>query len=434
MFLLRYKFGNHPPFAKRVKTNAVAFVLDMELTGLGITRALGREGIPIVGMDYNPYAPGLKSRYCKPVITFDPSKEPKEALRILLDEGKKLHQEGILYPASDAFVLLVSRFRKELSEYFQLALPSEEIIEAAINKKKLYELAERAGIPYPETYYPETMQDVEEIKGQLEYPVFIKPYYSHIWSQKFKSKGFKVTNSHELVEKFREIFEAKLYAMVQSIVIGPASNLFQVHAYLSEKHKPLATYVARKLRQYPSEFGVGTYRETVHNEELLHLGLELFREIRYSGPGYVEFKKDDRDGRYKMIELNTRFGTGVILLVCAGVNIPLVQYMDLTGQPLVKLVDYKDGVKSLDATIDFLAFCELNRRGEMPLLTWSKSIWNVDCHAYFAWDDLRPFMTEYAVNCIHLYDFMKKSRNKASTLRDACNDVSPNHELLHETI
>jgi D-aspartate ligase len=395
-----------------VKTNAAAFVLDMELTGLGIARALGREGIPIVGMDCNPYAPGLKSRYCKPVSTFDPSKEPMEALRILLDEGKKLPQTGILYPASDAFVLLVSRFRKELSEYFQLALPSEETIEATINKRKLYELAERAGIPCPETHYPETMRDVEGIKDHLEYPVFIKPYYSHIWSQKYKNKGFKVTNSQELVEKFRGIFEAKLHAMVQSIVIGPATNLFQVHAYLSEKHEPLSSYVARKLRQYPSEFGVGTYRETVHNEELLHLGLKLFREIRYRGPGYVEFKKDERDGRYKIIELNTRFGTGVILLVCAGVNIPLVQYMDLTGQPLVKGIDYKDGVKSLDATIDFQAFLELNRTGELPLLTWWKSICNVDCHAYFAWDDLKPFMMEYAVNCVR---FLRKMCNKIRT-------------------
>ena len=33
------------------KTRAIAFVLDMELTGLGIARALGREGIPVVGMD-----------------------------------------------------------------------------------------------------------------------------------------------------------------------------------------------------------------------------------------------------------------------------------------------------------------------------------------------------------------------------------------------
>ena len=412
MFLLTSKSANDPPLAKRVQTRAIAFVLDMELTGLGIARALGREGIPVIGMDCYPYAPGLKSRYCKPVITFDPSKEPKEALKILLDEGKKLPQPGILYPASDAFVLLVSRFRKELSGYFRLALPSEETIEATINKRKLYELAERAGIPYPETHYPESMQDVEGIKDQLRYPVFIKPYYSHTWWPKYRNKGFKVTNSQELVERFKGIFEAKLNGIVQSIVIGPTSSLFQVHAYLSEKHEPLVTCVARKLRQYPNEFGVGTYRETIHNEELLQLGMKLFRKIRYRGPGYVEFKKDERDGKYKMIELNTRFGMGVILLVCAGVNIPLVQYMDLTGQPLVKPVDYKDGVKSLDATIDFLASCELNRKGELPLLTWSKSILNADCHAYFARDDLKPFMTKYAVNCIHFRDFMKKTRNK----------------------
>ena len=54
MFLLTSKSANDPPLAKRVQTRAIAFVLDMELTGLGIARALGREGIPVIGMDCDP--------------------------------------------------------------------------------------------------------------------------------------------------------------------------------------------------------------------------------------------------------------------------------------------------------------------------------------------------------------------------------------------
>ncbi len=44
---------------------AAAFVLDMGSNGLGIVRSLAPLGIPVVGVDCNPNAPGLKSRYCK---------------------------------------------------------------------------------------------------------------------------------------------------------------------------------------------------------------------------------------------------------------------------------------------------------------------------------------------------------------------------------
>jgi len=105
----------------------VAFVVYMGTNGLGIARSLGREGIPIAGVDFDPKTPGLVSRYWRPLVSSDPSISPKGVVRLLVEEAKKLGEGAVLLLASDDYVLMASRNRKELSEQSRLLLQSEEI-------------------------------------------------------------------------------------------------------------------------------------------------------------------------------------------------------------------------------------------------------------------------------------------------------------------
>jgi len=140
---------------------SVAFVLSLFDTGLAAVRSLGRAGIPVIGLDFNPRMPGFKSRYCTPKLCPDPVHQPDELLRCLMEEGKHLAQPGILIPASDAFVLFMARYRADLRQFFRFALPAGETMEAMVNKRKQYEFAEQVGMPYAQTFYPETREDVQ---------------------------------------------------------------------------------------------------------------------------------------------------------------------------------------------------------------------------------------------------------------------------------
>jgi len=376
--------------------NPVAFVLDMGCNGLGIARSLGRVGIPVVGVDFARDAPGLRSKYCIPLVTSDPVREPKRALSVLLNEGKKHRNKGIIFPSSDAYVLLVSRFRKELSQYFRFAIPSQQILESIINKRKQYELAAQIGVPCPRTHYPQDLQDVEEIKHEIDYPIFIKPYCSHVWRQRFPNKGFKVDNATALVTKYKEISKARLEVMLQSIVSGPDRNIVEVYAYLSEQHELLATFVTRKLRQHPNNFGVATCLESIHDERALETALKFLEGIRYVGLGSMELKEDPADGKYKLLELNARLPTHNAQAACAGLNFPLIQYMDLIHRPVARPNEYRDRIVWLDAIPDFLAFYELYQNGNLSPFRWLKSICKADCHSYLAWDDIKPFVSDMA--------------------------------------
>jgi len=377
----------------RLKYSHIAFVLGLFDTGLGAIRSLGRVGIPVMGFDSDPKMPGFKSKYGTAKICPDPVNESEQTLRFLLAEGKKLSCPGVIYPTSDAFVLFTSRYRNELKRYFRFILPSHEIVESIVNKRTQYQMAQKVGIPCPRTFYPDNLEDAKKVKGEIDYPAFIKPYYSYLWQEKFPGiKGFKVHTLQELLMRFKKISPTGLKVMIQSIVLGPNTNHFKVNAYFGIDGKPLAIFTIRKIRQYPTEFGVGTCVESWHCPELAKLGLKFFQGIGYQGIGSIEFKKDERDGKLKMIELNPRLWQQNIQATICGINFPLIQYLDLTGQTPVPQTKFKEGVKWIDEVADFQSFWLYFRRGELSPWVWVRSLYGVKAFATFARDDLGPFL------------------------------------------
>jgi predicted ATP-grasp superfamily ATP-dependent carboligase len=57
----------------------------------------------------------------------------------------------------------------------------------------------------------------------------------------------------------------------------------------------------------------------------------ILEEARFHGISQVETKFDARDGRFKLLEVNGRSWLWIKLAAFSGVNLPLAQYFDLTG-------------------------------------------------------------------------------------------------------
>ena len=374
----------------------IAFVLSLFDTGLAAIRSLGRAGIPVIGLDSDPKMPGFKSRYCTAKICPSPTQQPKNLMEFLLSEGKKLDYPGILFPASDAFVLFVSRYRKLLRSCFNFILPPSDIVEMILDKHKQYELAERVGLSCPETHYPDTIDDLDNIRDRIKYPVFVKPYYAHLWRSHFPHKGFRVNSFKELVEKLKMIWSMRIQAMVQSVILGPSTNNYEVSVYISKTGKVSAVFAVQKLRQYPPDFGTGTLVESVHFPELVNLGLKFLQGINYRGVSNIEFKIDERDGQLKFIEINARLWQQNDQATACGIDFPLMEYQDLIGEDYSPQLEFPKGVKWLDILSDFQSFWHYFLRGELSIGEWLSSWKGVKAFAVFAWDDLMPAL--YSVN------------------------------------
>ena len=367
-----------------MNTRARAFVLGMGVNGLGVARGLGEVGIRVTGVEPAGWAPEFYSRYCERLVCPSPEAEPERVLEVLLAEGAKLERPAVMLPTGDAFLRFMSRHRDELRRCFLFALPAPSVSEALVDKWLQHEMAVRAGIPCPWTFHADSVPEIARIKDQIEYPVFLKPCVSHLWTPVFRTKGFRVNDPGDLERRLNEIGPSGLDVIIQAIVPGPNLNHYCVCAYSDDSSRPLGLFTFRKIRQYPTDFGLGTLVESVRAPDAAELGTRLLERVRFCGPATIEFKRDARTGELILIEVNPRLGLKNIQATRCGVNLPLIAYLDLTGQKPAPVTHYRDGVRFLVLGKDFRAFLDYYRRGELGPIEWVRSVLTARVFPYFS--------------------------------------------------
>ncbi len=376
-------------------TRIAAFVLGMNETGLTAIRCLGREGISVRGFDIAAKRAGFRSRYCTaPQVCPDPLHQPGELVRFLRQQAGNESQKVVLLPTADLFFLFLSRHRAQLADRFLMSLPSEEVAESVVNKRRLYELAAANGTAFPQSFFPGTYDEALSVKDSLRYPAFIKPYWGHQWRRHFGGihKGFKVQSPDEFLSRFQEVLASGHSALVQSYITSPDDNLFSLSLYVSQAGEVLAAFPRRQVRQYPPNSGTVTLAISERNPELVASGTHFCRSIGYRGIVGLEYKRDGEDNQYKLLDFNPRLMLSDGLTAYCGINLPLLQYLDLTGQTPAPRREYQEGVGWLESIADFHAFRQYHERGELGFSDWLKSIRRAKAFALFAWDDPLPFL------------------------------------------
>jgi len=393
---------SHQPFThtttgrKAFDTQIGAFVLGMNDTGLTAARCLGREGIPVKGFDISAKRAGFRSRYCRAEVCPDPFRQPDDLVRFLSHQVRDGLQRVVLLPTSDAFFLFLSRHRAQLADKFLLNLPSEDVAESVVNKRRLYELAAAHDTPFPKSHFPGRYDEALAVKDSLRYPAFIKPYWGHQWRAYFGGmhKGFKVQSPDEFLDRFREVLKSGHSALVQSYITSADDNLFSLSLYISQTGELLAAFPRRQVRQYPPNSGTVTLAISEHNPALLANGTRFCQAIGYRGIAGLECKLDREDNQYKLLDFNPRLMLSDGLTAYCGINLPLLQYLDLTGQKPAPRREYTEGVKWLDTIADFHSFKQYHERGELGFKDWLNSLRRARVFALFAWDDPLPFLID----------------------------------------
>ena len=303
-----------------------AFVLDVGwVNGLAAIRSLGRAGIPVYAVDHRSSPLGFRSRFATPVRSPDPAVDPEEYAACLAEVG----EPGALFPTHDPPLNAVALHRDRL-EGFLCPFPAWEVLEPIQNKRRQLEAAAEAGVDTPETRHPGSASEARAAGSELGYPVLVKPAEPVEFKRRFGKQAFRCESDAELERSYAdaEPFEP----MVQELIPGGDGELYSLGSYLRADGEALGLFCGRKLRQTPP--GVGTCRvgEAVWVQEVVDAGLRLLRALRFHGLSQVEFKRDPRDGRFKLMEVNPRLWQWHGLAAASGVDLPLIAYRDLTGE------------------------------------------------------------------------------------------------------
>jgi D-aspartate ligase len=303
-----------------------AYVLDVGwVNGLAAIRLLGRAGIRVHAVDHRAGALGFRSRYSHALRCPDPATDEEGFVECLAAVG----EPGVVFPTHDPPVNALARHRERL-EGFLFPFPEWSVLERIQDKRNQLETAAAVKVDVPETRYPVSAGEARSAGDELGYPVLVKPRHPVDFKRRFGKQAFRCENAADLERAYAdaEPFEP----MVQELVRGGDDELYSLGSYLRADGEPLGLFCGRKLRQTPP--GIGTCRvgEAVWVQEVVDAGLRLLRELRFHGISQVEFKRDPRDGRFKLMEVNPRLWQWHGLAAACGVDLPLIAYRDLTGE------------------------------------------------------------------------------------------------------
>ena len=368
---------------------------------LGIARSLGRRGIKVYEVDENPDAIGMASRYVTPRPLPGGDASDENRLEYLLQLGKELG-EAVLYPVRDNDVLLCSKYRAELEVYYRYVMPDHETVTSVLTKDGLHRVATRYKIPSPKVLLANSLEEIEAIGDRLPFPVVLKPAFSPSWlrdeiavivRENYISGPSKVVfcpNKDRLIEMYKKIAIYDPKMTIEEYIPGEDRDLVYFCFYLNRQSRVLASFAGIKERILPVGFGSATFVQSFYDPKLEQASLELLSAVGYKGLGGVEFKKDARDGTYKLIEFNARLGMWDSYGARCGVDIPYVAYRDALGLGVESQFKYRNGVRWIDFQRDLRAFIIYRKQGKLTLWRWLKSLIGEKEWAFFEWDDWKP--------------------------------------------
>lgn len=197
------------------------------------------------------------------------------------------------------------------------------MIDSLQNKYFQYSVCLEHDINAPITY----LVNNELNTARLSFPAFIKGLDVNLWRAHFGGtfKGFVVNNIQEFQSVVASYSTTNVPTIIQELIVGPDENNYKYCAYRNKQGDILAEFMLQKLIQFPKGYGIGAAVKSIYDEDLLEQGRRLFHGINYFGVGSAEFKRDEKDGKFKLIELNPRYWQQNFLATQCGVNFPIIQ-------------------------------------------------------------------------------------------------------------
>lgn len=318
-----------------------AIVVGGFVNGLGLVRALGARGIPVLVVTTQPYDVAHRSRFCTEHVRLEAVSEHPERLVDFLRTRVGSHRGWAVVPSTDEGVAALASSWSELERDFVLAAPTPDAARVLLDKNAMREAASGVGIACPTYYGP--ADEAVLARADLAYPLVVKPRRSFGFGARFGGKLFFATTRHELASAVTRLRDAGIAADVHGFIAGTDADIWAHCTYLDGRGEPRGGVTIRKVRQAPARFGVARVAEIAPDPaDLRGATIALARSIGLRGIAVAEFKRDAADGAFRFIEINGRSVIYNGLLRRAGLDLAALAWSD-----------YVEGTLVTAATIDW---------------------------------------------------------------------------------
>ena len=362
---------------------------------LSLARSFGRRSIRVF-ISAPADCLALKSRFCTRGFEVPPQAgENGYWDQLLLGPHTPEELQGcLIFPASDSALEFIADRHDELQERYLLDDARPELVRAMLNKRSTLELADRAGCPTPGFHAVQGLEDLERIAGEVLFPVMVKPVHSHLFQEAYPGRKYLLAdNAAELRRHVQGMLQRGLEMIVTELIPGPDDLQSAYFTYMTEDGRELFRYTHQIVRRYPKNSGSACLTVTRQLPETAAMGRRFFRGVGFRGMGHVEFKRDPRDGRLKIMECNARMSAAQAVVTRSGLDMAWRIYEYLVNGTLCEQSNFRCGVRRWWFLLDLRAFLELRARHEITLLEWLRSVKGPPLvFPYFCLDDPMPFV------------------------------------------
>jgi predicted ATP-grasp superfamily ATP-dependent carboligase len=372
------------------RIGAPAVIVGLEQNGLGIARALGREGVRVIGVHDSLDRPSTATRFAEVVRCDD--LRGVGLIDTLVGIATQAAEPPVLIATMDRTVNLVAEHRHVLDRHFLHSLPPPAVIERLMNKAATDAFAREQGFLVPRTLAIQTEDEFRRCLPELTFPCILKPQVKTVdFVAHTPSKAFLIRDLAELERTYQLVAQWEPEIVIQEWVPGSDDRLVFCLYYFNRQGQPLAWFEGRKIRQHIPYCGTACSAEPWRDEWVKDAGIRFFQAAGYSGYGAIEFKVD-AEGRYHLIEPTVGRTEHLFALAASnGVNLPYIGYCDVVGVPAPAWSLQKRSRIYLDWRRDMRAARFYVEHGELTWPQWLRSVSGLKQYALFAWDDPVPF-------------------------------------------
>ncbi|PST47349.1 carboxylate--amine ligase [Bifidobacterium callitrichos] len=253
----------------------------------------------------------------------------------MLSLGKRMKAEDpdralLLIPCGDVYANLLSQCGDDLRRYFVYNTLDIRLSRKLAYKATFYQLCEQYGLPHPKTKTV-TAEDVR--LGAYKdlpfgYPVAMKPANSVEWlgiDFEGRRKAYIFDNPDDLDVMIRRAYDAgyKSEMVIQDFIPGDDSHMRVLNAYVDHHHRVRMMFLGHPLLEDPSPVAAGNYAAIIpdFNQQVFDRIKSFLETIGYEGVANFDMKYDERDGEYKLFEINLRQGRSSYFVTLNGFNL-----------------------------------------------------------------------------------------------------------------
>lgn len=355
-------------------------VLGLWINGATILRNLSKKGYEMWGITHDPKEEGLCSGYGKKLICPNPEHEFDKWVSFMIHLGKNIKGEPALIPTSDIYVLALDKASNKLKKYFRFYKLKNNLQTKLTSKLNQHILAEKHNFPCPKWERASKSSEFVSFAKKINKPVLLKPEFSPDWktdeAQKAldEAKVLIVSDINKAKKAFELASQFSNCLIAEEFIPGSDKNLLYWAGFVRKDGKVAGRIIGQKTRVTPPNEGSASFVELVDNPKLEKQCEQFLRKISYNGLCGIEVKLDPRDNKFKLIEVNPRYGLWEDIGIPTGVDVAHDAILELCGKtPQIKRpLSFKQKWVALHR--DVPVFPEYRKLGEISFVSWINSL------------------------------------------------------------